>query len=130
MIKTVNMIELGDWDTLVETTYGRPYCLQQQDGCKSRGVEKITVPTKYPYDYENESIPEVVNGDEMGVSFSAWLTRDPKLTLKDEKLDHNESWYVELFWHRNFYPSVEMIANDLYEKGLLPAGEYSINIDW
>lgn len=130
MIKTVNMIEVDDWDTLVETTYGRPYSFQQQDGCKSRGVEKITVPTKYAYDYENDSIPEVVNGDKMGVSFAAWLAADPNQTLKDKKFDYHGSWYLELFWHRNFYPSVDMIANDLYEKGFLPAGEYLINIDW
>lgn len=129
MIKTVNMIKVKDWDTLVETTYGRPYSLQQQDGCKSRGVEGITVPNKYPYDYENESIPEAVNGNEMGVSFTAWLARDPnqKLNTEDE-WDRNHG--LELFWHRNFYPSVEMIANDLYEKGFLPAGDYLINIDW
>ena len=33
--------------------------------------------------------------------------------------------------YRNyFYPNFQMIANDLHEKGLLPAGEYSIDIDW
>jgi hypothetical protein len=27
----------------------------------------------HPYDYENDSVPEVVNGEEMGVSFK-WQT--------------------------------------------------------
>lgn len=35
-----------------------------------------------------------------------------------------------MWWVRNFYPDVNMVANDLYEKGLLEAGEYLINIDW
>jgi hypothetical protein len=35
-----------------------------------------------------------------------------------------------MFWDRNFYPNVQMVANDLHKKGLLEAGEYSIRIDW
>ena len=37
---------------------------------------------------------------------------------------------TELWWERNFYPDVSMIINDLHSKGLLPAGDYSIDIDW
>jgi hypothetical protein len=29
---------------------------------------------------------------------------------------------------RNFYPDVQMVANDLYSKGLVAAGKYEI--DW
>ena len=42
--RTVNMIELQDWDDLVEKTYGRPYSFQQQDDCKERGTHELTVP--------------------------------------------------------------------------------------
>jgi len=128
-VTTVKMIEVQDWDEAVISTYGKPYSFQQQDGCKDRGVESITVPTE-AYDYENGSVPEVVNHNEMGVSFSAWLKRDPNEPLVSEKGEREDSFGVELWWQRNFYPSVEMIANDLHEKGLLEAGEYSINIDW
>ena len=62
----------------------------------------------------------------MGVSFKAWLARDPK----EWNGDPNKKNCLELFWERNFYPSLESVANDLYEKGLLPAGNYAINIDW
>lgn len=31
--KNVRVISVQDWDDLVEKTYGRPYNLQQQDGC-------------------------------------------------------------------------------------------------
>ena len=127
--KQVQIIEVQEWDQLVEETYGRIYSFQQQDGCKDRGVENLTVPVQHPCDYENDTIPEKVNGDEMGVSFKAWLERDPK-----QKLNSDDAWDREyglnMFWERNFYPSVDMIANDLYTKGLLPAGEYVINIDW
>ena len=34
-----------------------------------------------------------------------------------------------MWYERNFYPSEEMIVNDLYEKGLLEAGEYEIDVD-
>ena len=127
--KQVQMIEVQEWDQLVEETYGRIYSFQQQDGCKDRGIENLTVPVQHPWDYENDTIPEKVNGDEMGVSFKAWLECDPK-----QKLNSDDVWAREhglnLFWKRNFYPSIDMIANDLHSKGLLPAGEYVINIDW
>ena len=38
----------------------------------------FAVPAQIPEDYENTSVPEVINGEEMGVSFAAWLARDPK----------------------------------------------------
>lgn len=127
--KQVTMIDVSDWDSLVEETYGRPYNFQQQDGCKDRGTEEITVPCSHPWDYENDSIPEKVNGNEMGVSFKAWLERDPNQPLSSvDEWDRKHG--LSLFWERNFYPSVEMVANDLYQKGLLPAVGYTINIDW
>lgn len=133
MIKTIQLIEVYDWDNLVQKTYGRPYSFQQQDGCKERGTVYLSVPSSEKeaatYDYDNDSIPEVVNGKVMGVSFKAWLERNPK-----QKLDSPDKWVsdngISLFWERNFYPAVEMIAYDLFKKGLLPAGKYLINIDW
>jgi hypothetical protein len=124
--KTVKMIEVSDWDKLVQETYGRPYSFQQQNGCQDRGTFQLEVPSTECYDFEDDTIPEVVNGDEMGVSFKAWLARDPK-----QKLPGCEEGYcLDLFWERNFYPCIEMVANDLHAKGLLEAGEYTINIDW
>jgi hypothetical protein len=130
MIKAENikLITEQDFSELVSKTYNRRYDFQQQDGCKDRGTEHITVPTKNPFDYKNDSIPEVVNGNKMGVSFKAWLARDPKKELPGE--DDKDDFSLELFWERNFYPSVDMVINDLYEKGLLEAGEYIIDIDW
>lgn len=128
-IKTTQSIDVGDFDGLVEQTYGRPYSFQQQDGCKDRGVDYIVVPDPQPQDYDNSSIPEEVNGEEMGVSFAAWLARDPKQLLDtDDKWDRENG--LGLFWERNFYPHVSMVANDLHARGLLPAGEYQIIIDW
>lgn len=124
--KTKNVIEMGDWDRLVEATYGRPYNFQQQDDCKPRGTHDLTVPCDWADDYENDTVPEIINGSEMGVSFAAWLARDPKEwngKPEDER-------FLNLFWERNFYPDVDTVANDLHVRGLLPAGEYVINIDW
>lgn len=127
MIKTksVNMIDLSDWDDLIESTYGKPYSFQQQDGCKERGTYEFSVPTDWDDDFENDSVPDKINGEEMGVSFKAWLTRDP------EEWNGKDSYYSKsLFWSRNWYPDIQTVANDLYAKGLLPAGEYVIDIDW
>ena len=123
------VIDVKDFDNLVQETYERPYSFQQQDGCKERGMYSITAPCEDPYDFENDSIPEVVNHEEMGVSFKAWLERDPK-----QKLNSDDEWDrkhgLSLWYDRNFYPSDEMIVNDLYGKGLLDAGQYEIKVDW
>ena len=124
-IRTEKIIEVDDWDTLVKQTYGRPYSFQQQDGCKERGIVRISVPDE-PDDYESDIVPEIVNHEEMGVSFSAWLKRDPKAPMADGSADYS----LELWWDRNFYPDIQMVVNDLHAKGLLEAGDYIINIDW
>jgi len=128
--RTELVIDVGDWDDLVVETYKRPYNFQQQDGCKDRQRVRLTVPED-AWDYDNESIPEVVNGEEMGVTFKAWLERDPQLLLNETRADwDNGKHSLSLFWERNFYPDVQMVANDLHAKGLLDAGEYVIDIDW
>jgi len=133
-IKNVSIISVQDFDKLVQETYGKYYSFQQQDGCKSRQTVYITVPDIETNDVERDTIPEVVNGEEQGVSFKAWLERDIKQGLKGDptigKDATEEKGMIELWWDRNFYPHVSMIINDLHSKGLLPAGEYGIKIDW
>lgn len=123
----VNVVDVGDWNALVEETYGKTYDFQQQDGCKPRGTLKyFSVPIDHPFDYENSTIPEEINGEVMGVSFKAWLERD----LTEWKGKADPGYYITMFWERNFYPSLEILADDLYQRGLIPEGEYTINIDW
>lgn len=130
MLKFTNirMVEVSDWDELVKDTYKRPYNFQQQDDCKPRGVHHLTIPG-LAVDYENDSVPEVVNHPDMGVSFKAWLERDPTKLLDNDD-PYNDLHSLVLWWERNFYPDVQMIANDLHARGLIEAGEYAINIDW
>lgn len=126
--KQVTVVDCDEWDRLVEATYGRHYVFQQQDGCKNRGVRYLTIPDTAE-DYENDEVPEIVNGDEMGVSFKAWLERDPAQKLNTEK-EWDREYGLELFWQRNFYPDIQMVANDLHARGLIEAGNYMIDIDW
>lgn len=130
MIKTklTQVIDVSDWDDLVSTTYGKPYSFQQQEGCKERQRVRIRVPVDYPEDFDNTGIPFEVNGREMGVSFETWLNTSPEETNKNFNI--NYPWENVLFWYRNFYPHEDMIINDLNSRGLLPDGEYSIDIDW
>lgn len=118
-------LTLEEWDDLVIETYGKPYAFQQQDGCKPRGKCRLRIPS-HAEDYENVTLPDRINGLRMGVSFVAWLDRHPKewkgLAEKKDRVD--------MFWERNFYPHVQMIANDLHEKGLIESGQYVIVIDW
>lgn len=124
--KTEKVIEVGDWDDLVIETYGKPYNFQQQNGCQSRGTFYLTVSADELVDQGKDTILEEINGDEVGVKFSTWLARDPKQPVGKE----TEQWKIDLFWERNFYPDIEIIANDLCKRGLIGAGDYIINIDW
>lgn len=128
--RTETVVDVDEWDKLVLETYGRPYQLQQQDGCVGRGASPLTVPSEADESELPDTIPEVVNGPEMGVKFAAWLARDPKLSFLDEKGEVEPQWAVDIWWHRNFYPNIKMVANDLHDNGKLAAGEYLINIDW
>lgn len=131
-IKTKKVIEESDWNEMVRSEYGRAYDFQQQCGCQERGTFPLTVPDDAD-DFENDTVPEVINGVEMGVSFKAWLARDPKQPLDgngNEKEKREKQHQIDLWWARNFYPAIQMIANDLYNRGKLDAGDYLINIDW
>ena len=123
IFKNVNLISVQEWDGLVTKVYGKPYNFQQQDGCKERGIVWEECPSE-GYDYEKHEIPVKVNGDEMGVSFKTWLE-----TPADKRW-FEEEWEDVLFWKRNFYPSIDMIINDLHEKGFIPEGDFGIEIDW
>lgn len=124
--KTEKFVDVQDFDALVTETYGKPYRFQQQNGCQDRGVYYLTVPDPNAEDFEDDEIPEVINGQEMGVSFSSWLKRDPK----EWNGESGDERFLDLFWGRNFYPAIEVLANDLHSKGLIETGEYVINIDW
>lgn len=97
-IQKRNVIDLQDWDNLVEKVYGKPYSFQQQDGCKSRGVETISTSDDWLDDFENDSIPEVINGKEKGVSFKAWLERDPNAPLNCTEKEAKDCHY---YWGGN-----------------------------
>ena len=124
--KDKKVVDVSDWDDLVTKTYGRPYNFQQQDDCKPRGTFDLSIPSEYTDDFENDSVPEKINGSEMGVSFKAWLERDPKQAVGDRK----DEWEIGIFWDRNFYPDIHTLANDMHDKGVVEAGEYLIDIDW
>jgi len=127
-IKKVNMITVQDWDNLVQKTYNKPYRFQQQEECQSRGIVNISIPCKYTEDDEmNDEIPFEINGSEMGVKFEVWLNADPEQHKEDNDWSDFD---ISLFWSRNFYPDIYTVANDLFNKGLIEAGDYTINIDW
>lgn len=124
-VNTKQYIEEQDFSSFVSSTYGRPYRFQQQEGCQDRGLAYVSVPSE-GFDFDNDSIPE--DGSEMGVSFKAWLERDPKAPVG--KGSDQPEYIKELFWYRNFYPHIDMILNDLYDRDLIGEGDYTIVIDW
>lgn len=124
MPRKVIMFDVWEWNKLVSSTYGRTYNFQQQDGCRDRGIYSFSIPCTDIEDYSNDDIPEVINSKIRGVSFQAWLDRDP------DTPDFVPEYKTALFWERNFYPNVTMIIKDLENKGILKEGDYIINIDW
>jgi hypothetical protein len=111
--KTQRVIDLRDWDQLVKDTYGKEYSFQQQDGCRERQQYYIEIPSKWTND---DTMPDEPSKNEQGVKFSVWLEENP-------------SW-SGLDIIRNFYPDVETLANDLFDKGLIEEGVYVIDVDW
>lgn len=122
---TERTVSVQNWDALVTETYGRPYSLQQQDGCMQRGVVRLEVPAEAT-DHKASSIPEEINGEQQGVNFAAWQARDPATPVGNRA----RPWEIEMFWHSNFYPDLQTVANDLHARGLVEAGSYLIDIDW
>lgn len=127
-MRQVNLFDLYEWDSLVTKTYGKPYTFQQQDGCKNRGTYHFTVPDyKNEQDDEmNENISDSRDVAEMGVKFATWLLRNPETPLQDQEYD----WELSNWWDRHFYPDTQTLANDMFKRGVLPAGDYVIDIDW
>jgi hypothetical protein len=126
-IRTEKIIDVSEWDKFVSETYSRPYSSQQQGHCQPRGTFRFTVPAEVE-DYKNETIPEELHAEEIGVNFAAWLARDPKQKLSDSIAQ--EDFCLDLWWSRNFYPNIQMVANDLHTKRLLEAGSYTIDMNW
>ena len=126
-IYNIKVIPVSEWDKLVTETYGKPYRFQQQDGCRPREMVEISVPDIFEYETPHAEIPEDWAGNIMCVDFEVWLNTDP-----EKQKDRNgwDDYKLESFWNRSFYPSLEMLINDLHKRGLLEEGEYSINLDW
>ena len=133
--RTVKMIDGDDWDSQVlalllpcqsqsiTLLYGQEItstATAQQQNYGMRGLVEITVPPDDLDDFPNDTLEES-EYDMVGVSFKAWLEKDYDDCSEDEDSD---------FWEREFYPNLSMVINDLYERGLLEAGEYEIDIDW
>jgi hypothetical protein len=125
-ISTLQIIDVNDWDDFIEKTYGKIYSFQQQGGCKDRGIYRFSVGNyEIDEDYGHDEIPEVINGDIRVVKFNKWLERDVKETIGGKS-----GVYIELFWHRSFYPDFDVLVDDLYKRGLINKGSYAIKVDW
>ena len=115
--RVITMIDCGEWDTFITAVYGRRYDYQQQDGCRGRGtVEFDASPDTNVslWDYA-DATPDEFNYRTMGVSLKSWLAAAPNAPVD---------------WHCNFYPSLDVLAKDLCQRGLLPPGRYGMDIDW
>lgn len=135
--ETKFFVTLNDWDDFVTEVYGKPYSLQQQDGCKSRGTEQFSVREEdvgkvpdpdwfvLPRDHCFE-IKSLDSTEGMAVGLDVWLARDPAEPLPNQENDFE----LELWWARNFYPTLEDVVTDLTGRGLLEPGDYVIDIDW
>ena len=126
--KQITVVEMCDWDNFVVETYGRPYKIQQQEGCREREMLVISVPCAFEEEerYMHNDIPDTGYSEYFGVKFNEWLKRVPAKETKNVRINQDR----RIFWHRHFYPNLNTLANALYLEGLIEAGTYYINIDW
>lgn len=118
-IEKVNLISENDFSKLAVDTYGRPYQLQQQGDCLGQDtIIRLTVPEE-PMGWTGPTLEE-------------W--RERPLNLQPEEYtrgDWEEHTYLrDMWWEREFYPDVQVVANDFHARGLLPEGDYVIHIWW
>lgn len=124
-LRVIKNVTDNEWNKLVVDTYSRPYNLQQQNGCMDRQTIEIEVPSEATNDSKmHKELPYRECSEVMGVQFETWLKADPEVQVGEY------DWETELWWQRNFYPDLRTVANDLYERGLIEEGIYSIKIDW
>ena len=130
-IEKLNVISDANWSRFVSETYGRPYWFSYQRWRDQgeKGLYRFTLPLEDIEEFDEHGecdVEDIPKPKWFGVKFEYWLERDPKKPLvgqtKDEQL---EDW-----WENSFYPSHEVIANDLFNKGILEAGDYAIGVDW
>jgi len=129
-VSTIRMVYVDDFNQFVTETYGRPYNFQQQEDRREKELLWIEVPTEKPVDeFAGKDIPKDYSTKEMRVDFDIWVARDPKEQIKCPPDREDRSWTLLLWWERNFYPDINMILWDLYNRGLIESGEYYINMD-
>ncbi|MEU7631747.1 hypothetical protein AB0C34_17415 [Nocardia sp. NPDC049220] len=106
--RTVTLMGEGDFSRFISQVYGRPYQLQQQRECLSQNsLVEFTVPAE-----ESEC---------SGPSLAQWQATPPP-TRGDSR--------EQVRWKREFFPQLEDVVNDLHTRGLLPAGEYALDVSW
>lgn len=128
-------IDVSDWDRFVCEHYGKDhYSFQQQNDCIDRGNYSVTVSSTTKDPYENKTIDDMVikcNHENMGVSFVVWRdTPKDYFTKNNLTIDKDGYNFDGLWWDRNFYPDVEMIARDLFFKGIIDSEDFEIVVDW
>lgn len=117
--KQINQIDSGDFDKFIRSFYKKPYCIQQQNGCMSRGAIEFSIPL-----INDDSIlfnVELFDYLDDLPSLQEWLLKDPS-----EKVEGIT--FLDIYWERDFYPKLSEILNDLYEKQKIVEGDYQIVI--
>lgn len=125
--KTVKIIYSTDLDKLVEETYKKSYCFQQQDGCRERGEQFwIKIPSVESYDeFYPDKLYKFTDNFSFGVKFETWLNTNPSNSIDGI----SETSKIKTHWKRHFYPDYHILLNDLHEKDLIEKGEYIIQVD-
>lgn len=106
--QVVTLIDESEFSALVTKIYGRPYRFQQQGDMKCQDT------------IETFSVPSEEYGGWTGPSLTEWQIAPPP----------DGDFKEELRWHRDFYPELEVVVNDLYARGLIAAGDYALHVWW
>lgn len=111
----VKLISETELSRRVSELFGRPYQLQQQgDMLGQNSVVLMQVPEE---------------PDDVGLpSLAEWSSRD--VNQKPPGVAWDRDYLREMWWHREFYPDLQEVLNELHRLGELPEGEYAIHVSW
>lgn len=124
--KAVFVVWEGELSKLIGKHYGKPYKIQQQGDMMS-----------------NDSYFTVEVGPDMEFEIDDWAADDTDEVIEAKAIaqiaawqakecppEHKGTYSEELWWEREGYMPYDILLWDLNRKGLIPAGDYLIEVMW
>lgn len=110
----VFFVTYEDWDDFVSEVYGKPYSLEKQ---------KEGISSTYVFDVPNnwdKQTDDTYYNESYGVPLDYWKRLNADIYTFSSIEDFNK------FWHKEMFPDVRALLNDLNKQGIIETGKYVI----